>query len=100
MTSSRFVDGDTISVADWTKEDSRSFEKLLQSPLVQKALRCLEETANEMASANHNSMNLQTQEGVSTAMRRQAEVLGMKRAIEILTQLATTEEEETTDEHT
>lgn len=98
MTSSRFVDGDTVSVADWTKDDARSFAKLLESPLVRKALKSLEDTANEMAQHNHNGMDLATDEGIKTALRRQSEVFGMKRAIELLVQLATVDEEP--DEHT
>lgn len=90
----RFGEVVGFNVEGWTTEDVNSWRGVLQAKLTQRAFGALEDYANECAASNAQSMNLLTQEGIALAVKKQGLVMGLKLALEFLTELGTKEEEQ------
>lgn len=92
----RFLDADSIQLdeSEWTSADREQWAQTIQLPIVRKALKVVEETANQMLYGLGLSLDVGTEEGRLVAVRRQGNAKGIKAALEILQEMAADDEPE------
>lgn len=82
----RFGEVTEFAIEGWTTEEANVWKQILSGGITKKAFGALENYANVCAQNNSQSMNLLTQEGTMMALKRQGIVMGIKIAIEFLTE--------------